>query len=132
MTNSVLIASWQIAGPGLEELVWATKRLCQVIVYGALGGRGGATPLPFGACFLRGAKIYGGFRIFDYTGNVRLGLPANQQLIAKAKSYLGTGLASGSFTAKIDRVFHGLGSYAAAHQYFESQDDVGKVVVSLE
>jgi len=60
-----------------------------------------------------------------------LGLPANQQLIAKAKSYLSTGLASGSFTAKIDRVFYGLGSYAAAHQYFESQDHVGKVVVSL-
>jgi NADPH:quinone reductase-like Zn-dependent oxidoreductase len=120
-----------VAGPGLEELVWATKRRGQVIVYGALGGHAGATSLPFGACFLRGVKLYAGFQVFDYTGNARLGLPTNRPATAKAKSFISKGLASGSFTAKIDRVFHGLDSYSGAHQHFESRAQVGKVVVSL-
>ena len=120
-----------VAGPGLEELVWATKRLGQIIVYGALGGKAGATSLPFGACFLRGVKLHAGFRIFDFTGNARLGLRTNQQATQRAKSFISRGLTSGSFTAKIDRVFHGLDKYVAAHQYLETGVQVGKIVVSL-
>jgi len=120
-----------VAGPGLEELVWATKRLGRVIVYGALGGNAGATPLPFGACFLRGIKLHAGFRVFDFTGNARLGPPTNQQATARAKSFISEGLASGAFTAKIDRVFNGLDKYLAAHQYLETGSQIGKIVVSL-
>ena len=120
-----------VAGPGLEELVWATKRLGQVIVYGALGGKAGATSLPFGACFLRGVKLHGGFRIFDFTGNARLGLPINHQATHRAKKFINRGLTSGSFTAKIDRVFYGLDKYVAAHQHLETGVQVGKIVVSL-
>ena len=120
-----------VAGPGLEELVWATKRLGQVIVYGALGGNAGATSLPFGACFLRGIKLHAGFRIFDFTGNARLGLPINHQATERAKNFINRGLALGSFTAKIHRVFYGLDQYVAAHQYLETGVQVGKIVVSL-
>ncbi len=120
-----------VAGPGLEELVWATKRLGQVIVYGALGGKAGATSLPFGACFLRGIKLHAGFRVFDFTGNSRLGLSANLQATARAKRFIRRGLASRSFTAKIDRVFYGLEGYVPAHQYIETGAQVGKIVVSL-
>ncbi|MGA8655379.1 MAG: zinc-dependent alcohol dehydrogenase family protein [Chthoniobacterales bacterium] len=120
-----------VAGPGLEELVWATKRLGQVIVYGALGGKAGATSLPFGACFLRGVKLHAGFKVFDFTGNSRLGLPVNLQATARAKKFISRGLASKSFSAKIDRVFHGLEEYIPAHQYIETGAQVGKVVVSL-
>ena len=120
-----------VAGPGLEELVWATKRLGQIIVYGALGGNTGATSLPFGACFLRGVKLHAGFRVFDFTGNARLGLPTNRQAMHRAKSFISKGLTSGSFTAKIDRVFYGLDKYVAAHQYLETGVQVGKIIVSL-
>jgi NADPH:quinone reductase-like Zn-dependent oxidoreductase len=96
-----------VAGPGLEELLWATKRLGRIIVYGTLGANAGATSLPFGACFLRGIKLHAGFRVFDFTGNARLGLPANQHATARAKSFISEGLASGAFTAKVDRVFIG-------------------------
>src|ERR1700730_8709913 len=58
-----------VAGPGLEELVWATKRAGHVIVYGNLGAMEYGTLLPLGACFLRGIKVYGSFRIFDFTGH---------------------------------------------------------------
>jgi NADPH:quinone reductase-like Zn-dependent oxidoreductase len=120
-----------VAGPGLEELVWATKRLGRVIVYGALGGNAGPTSLPFGASFSRGVKLHAGFRVFDFTGNARLGLPTNQQATARAKSFISEGLASGAFTAKIDRVFYGLDKYSAAHQYLQTGTQVGKIVVSL-
>jgi NADPH:quinone reductase-like Zn-dependent oxidoreductase len=120
-----------VAGPGLEELIWAAKRLGQVIVYGALGGEAGATSLPFGACFLRGVKLHAGFSVFDFTGNSRLGLPVNLQATARAKRFISRGLASNSFTAKIDRVFHGLEEYVPAHQYIETGAQVGKIVVSL-
>jgi len=120
-----------VAGPGLEELVWATKRLGQVIVYGALGGEAGATSLPFGACFLRGVKLHAGFRVLDFTGDSRLGLSTRRQAIARAKKSICRGLASGAFTAKIDRTFYGLDAYAAAHQYLESGAQIGKIIVSL-
>jgi NADPH2:quinone reductase len=120
-----------VAGPGLEELVWATKRLGQVIVYGALGGEAGATSLPFGACFLRGVKLHAGFRVFDFTGDSRLGLSTRRQATARAKKSICRGLASGVFTAKIDRTFYGLDAYAAAHQYLESGAQIGKIIVSL-
>jgi len=120
-----------VAGPGLEELIWATKRLGLVIVYGALGGKAGATSLPFGACFLRGVKLHAGFQVFDFTGNSRLGLPTNLKATARAKRFISRGLASGSFAAKIDRVFYGLDGYALAHQYIETGAQVGKIVASL-
>ena len=120
-----------VAGPGLEELVWATKRLGQIIVYGALGGNTGATSLPFGACFLRGIKLHAGFQIFDFTGNARLGRSINQQATERAKNFINRGLTSGWFTAKIDRIFYGLDQYVAAHQYLETGVQVGKIVVSL-
>jgi threonine dehydrogenase-like Zn-dependent dehydrogenase len=41
-----------VGGPGLEELVWATKRFGHIIVYGYLGAMEDATPLPLGARFL--------------------------------------------------------------------------------
>jgi NADPH:quinone reductase-like Zn-dependent oxidoreductase len=120
-----------VAGPGLEELIWATKRLGQVIGYGALGVNAGATSLPLGACFLRGVKLFAGFRVFDFTGNPRLSLIADLDAMARAKGFIQRGLASGSLRAKIDRVFHGLDEYAAAHRYLETGAQVGKIVISL-
>jgi NADPH:quinone reductase-like Zn-dependent oxidoreductase len=58
-----------VGGPGLEEMVWATRRLGWVIVYGTLGNHREATRLPLGACFIRGVKVYAGVTLFDFTGN---------------------------------------------------------------
>jgi NADPH:quinone reductase-like Zn-dependent oxidoreductase len=57
-----------VAGPGLEELVWATKRSGHVIVYGHLGAIEYKALLPFGAYFLRAINLHGSFRVFDFTG----------------------------------------------------------------
>jgi NADPH:quinone reductase-like Zn-dependent oxidoreductase len=121
-----------VGGPGLEELVWATKRFGHVIVYGYLGGMGNTTPLPLGACFLRGLNLHASYRIFDFTGYPRLGIPANREAVERAKRLVLGGLASKLFKPIIDRVFIGLDQYAAAHRYMGTNAQTGKIVVSLD
>jgi NADPH:quinone reductase-like Zn-dependent oxidoreductase len=120
-----------VAGPGLEELVWATSRSGHVIIYGHLGAMDSETSLPLGACFLRAIKVHAGFRVFDFTGHRRLGLPAKTEAVDRAKRLICDGLGSKLFSAKIDRVFSGLDQYAAAHRYMESNRQIGKIVISL-
>jgi NADPH:quinone reductase-like Zn-dependent oxidoreductase len=120
-----------VAGPGLEELIWATRRRGSVVVYGYLGAMDATTRLPLGACFLRGINLYPSFKVFDYTGNPKLGISGNSAALERAKSYIAPGLASGVLKPTIDRVFDGLGEYAAAHQYLGANTRIGKVIVSL-
>jgi NADPH:quinone reductase-like Zn-dependent oxidoreductase len=120
-----------VAGPGLEELVWATKRFGHVIVYGHLGAMEYGTLLPLGACFLRAIKVHSSFQVFDFTGHPRLGLQAKCEAVERAKKFISDGLASKLFSAKIDRVFFGLDEYAAAHRYMETNAQIGKVAVAL-
>jgi NADPH:quinone reductase-like Zn-dependent oxidoreductase len=120
-----------VAGPGLEELVWATRRLGVVIVYGYLGAMDAATRLPLGACFLRGINLYPSFKVFDYTGNPKLGICGKPAAGERAKSFIAAGLASGVLKPAIDRVFDGLGEYTAAHRYLSANTRTGKVIVSL-
>jgi threonine dehydrogenase-like Zn-dependent dehydrogenase len=47
-----------VAGPGLEELIWATRRFGWVIVYGQFGAMEPGTPSPLGTCALRGLKVH--------------------------------------------------------------------------
>jgi NADPH:quinone reductase-like Zn-dependent oxidoreductase len=120
-----------VAGPGLEELIWATKRFGWVIAYGQLGAMEYGTPLPLGACALRGLKVHVSFRVFDFTGHPKLGLPARTEAVERAKRFISDGLAAGRFSPKIDRVFDGLDAYAAAHRHMEKETRLGKVVISL-
>ncbi|MBV9873712.1 MAG: zinc-dependent alcohol dehydrogenase family protein [Verrucomicrobia bacterium] len=120
-----------VAGPGLEELIWATRRRGFVIVYGYLGAMDATTRLPLGACFLRGINLYPSFKVFDYTGNPKLGICGNSAAVERAKSFISAGLASGVLKPTIDRVFDGLSEYTAAHQYLNANTRTGKVVVSL-
>ena len=121
-----------VAGPGLQELVWATRRFGRVIVYGYLGALDATTPLPMGACFLRGLNLHTSFKIFDYTGHPKLGIRANAAAIERAKNFISAGLASGVLRPTIDRVFSGLREYAAAHQYMGTDRHAGKIVLSLQ
>jgi NADPH:quinone reductase-like Zn-dependent oxidoreductase len=120
-----------VAGPGLGELAWATKRSGHIVVYGHLGAMEHGTLLPLGACFLRAINVHGSFRIFDFTGHSRLGLKAKSDAIDRAKKFIFDGLASGLLSAKIDRVFFGLDEYAAAHRYMETNKQIGKIAVAL-
>lgn len=120
-----------VAGPGLEELVWATRKRGSVIVYGYLGAMDATTRLPLGACFLRGINLYPSFKVFDYTGNPKLGICRDPAAIERAKSFISSGLASGALKPTIDRVFDGLREYVAAQEYLSANTHIGKIIVSL-
>jgi NADPH:quinone reductase-like Zn-dependent oxidoreductase len=121
-----------VGGPGLEELVWATRRFGRLVVYGCLGAMEEATRLPLGACFLRGLNLHPTFRIFDFTGHPRLSIPPNREAVVRARRFVFDGLNDGAFQPKVDRVFKGLDQYAAAHEYMATDRQIGKIVVSLE
>jgi NADPH2:quinone reductase len=120
-----------VGGPGLEELMWATKRFGWIIVYGALGSGTQETRLPLGACLARGVKINAGMTAFDFTGDRRLGFVPNLPAVKRAKTFIAEGLADGILRPPIDRVFFGLEQYRLAQQYMETSDRIGKVVISL-
>jgi NADPH:quinone reductase-like Zn-dependent oxidoreductase len=120
-----------VGGPSLEELVWVTRRFGHVIVYGHLGAMEDTTPLPLGACFLRGLNLHTSYKIFNFTGHSRLGIPANREAIERAKRFVFDGLASKLLEPKIDRVFGGLEEYAAAHEYMGKNIQTGKIIVAL-
>ena len=90
-----------------------------------------ATPLPLGACFLRGLNLHTSYKIFDFTGHSRLGIPAKREAIERARRFVFDGLASELFKPKIDRVFVGLKEYAAAHDYLGTNAHIGKIIVAL-
>jgi NADPH:quinone reductase-like Zn-dependent oxidoreductase len=81
--------------------------------------------------FLARLNLHTSFKIFDFTGHPRLGIPANQEAIERAKRFVFDGLASELFKPKIDRVFAGLEEYAAAHDYMGANAQVGKIIVGL-
>jgi NADPH:quinone reductase-like Zn-dependent oxidoreductase len=81
--------------------------------------------------FSEGHQVHGSFRVFDFTGHPRLGLQAKPEAIDRAKKFISDGLASGLFSAKIDRVFVGLDEYATAHRYIGTNDQIGKIAVAL-
>jgi NADPH:quinone reductase-like Zn-dependent oxidoreductase len=89
-----------VGGPGLEELIWATKRFGWVVVYGQLGAMDNGTPFPLGACAFRGLKVHASFRVFDFTGHPKLGLPARAEAVERAKRFISNGLAAGRFSPK--------------------------------
>lgn len=121
-----------VGGPGVAELVWATKRFGHIIVYGHLGAMEEATPLPLGACFLQGLNLHASYKIFDFTGHPGLSIPPNRGAIERAKRFVFDGLATELFKPKIDRVFVGLEQYAAAHEYMGTNAQIGKIIVSLD
>jgi NADPH:quinone reductase len=121
-----------VAGPGLDALARATRGHGHIVVYGALGAMNGeVTPLPLMPAFARTIRLYAGYKIYDFTGHPRLGLPRDVGATERGKAFLLDGLASGQLRPRIDRVFQGLEQYADAHRYMESNAQSGKIVVSL-
>jgi hypothetical protein len=63
--------------------------------------------------------------------NPGLDLQAKPEAIDRAKQSISDGLASGLFSAKIDRVFVGLDEYAPRIATIETNDQIGKIAVAL-
>jgi NADPH:quinone reductase-like Zn-dependent oxidoreductase len=118
-----------VAGALANKLVQATAIRGHWIVYGLMDLT--PTPFPWLQLFIRSTR-FDVYKVFDFTGNSSLGLPANREAFARACRFITAGIADGSLPAvPIDREFQGLESLAEAMRYMASNRASGKIVVTL-
>jgi NADPH:quinone reductase len=110
-----------IGGPILAQLAEATARGGQIIEYGALSTE--PTPYPLFAALGKGLLIRG-YTLFEITGG------HNDHALARGRSFITEHLRSGAFIPRIDKVFP-LDKIADAHRYMESNEQIGKIVVTV-
>jgi NADPH:quinone reductase-like Zn-dependent oxidoreductase len=107
-----------VGGPTLAKLAQATERLGIIFLYGALDPE--PTPLPLFDVLGKWITIRG-YVLMEITGD-----PAR---LERAKKFVIDGLGDGSFKPLIARTFP-LSEIALAHRYLESNQQIGKVVVT--
>ena len=108
-----------VAGPGLEHLATAAANRATLFVYGALSPL--PTFFPVFAALMKSMKVQG-YNIFEITTDAKL--------LQQATGYIFEKLQSGTFKPRIDRCFS-LAHVAEAHRYMESNEHVGKIVVTV-
>jgi NADPH:quinone reductase-like Zn-dependent oxidoreductase len=117
--NGARIIFDPVAGPGLEKLAEAAAFEGIIFEYGALSMQ--PTPFPLMSALPKGLSIRG------YT---LMELRRDPQLLKTAKQYVFERLADGRFQPKIAKTFP-LAQSVEAYQYLESNQQVGKVVITV-
>jgi NADPH:quinone reductase-like Zn-dependent oxidoreductase len=108
-----------VAGPFVEKLAAAAAAGGTVFEYGALSAA--PTPFPLFAGIGKGLSIRG-YRLREVTGNARL--------LEVAVKYVFERLADGRFVPKIAKTFP-FRETVEAYRYLESNQQVGKVVITV-
>ena len=108
-----------VGGPTVNKLLQATAQLGIVFLYGALSTE--PTPLPLFDLLAKWATI---------RGYVMLEITSDPRRLERAKKFINEGLADGSFKPLIAKKFP-LDQIVEAHRYLESNQQVGKVVVTV-
>ncbi len=84
---------------------------------------------PFFPLFIKGARIYP-YKVFDFTGLPIVNLPVQSAAVERAKTYIINNLKNGTLKPVIAAKFQ-LDRIADAHRYMESNQQVGKIVISV-
>ena len=108
-----------VGGPTLAKLASAMARLGILFLYGALSPE--PTPLPVFDVLSKWITIRG-YVLMEITGDAGR--------LERGKAFVNEGLADGSFKPIIARTFP-LEEIVEAHRYLESNQQVGKVVVTV-
>ena len=108
-----------VAGPLLEQLAAITAPGGIIFEYGALAPH--PTPYPLFPALAKGLTIRG-YTLFE--------IVKNPEMLKRGKEYIYKGLESGSLKPIIDRIFP-LADMAEAHRYMASNQQKGKIVVTV-
>ena len=108
-----------VLGPGLEALASATAASGTIFAYGALSPK--PTPYPLFTALSKQLTLKG-YTLFEVV--------ADPELFTKAKEYVFDHLESREFTPRIDKTFP-LAEIVEAHRYMESNQQIGKIVVTV-
>jgi len=109
-----------VGGPYVDTLAQALAPRGILFVYGGLSGE--PTPYPHWPCAMKGLSMRGwvASEIWNHPHRYEA---AQERILA--------GLAGGQLRPVIAKTFHGLEQIAAANEFLESNQQVGKVVVTL-
>jgi NADPH:quinone reductase-like Zn-dependent oxidoreductase len=108
-----------VGGPTITKLAQATARLGILFLYGALSPE--PTPLPL-------FDVLG--RWLTIRGYVLMEITSDPQRLERGKRFVNDGLADGSFKPIIAKTFP-LEEIVEAHRYLESNQQIGKIVVTV-
>jgi NADPH:quinone reductase len=108
-----------VGGPTFTKLVQATSRLGIVFLYGALSPD--PTPLPLFEVLSKWVTI---------RGYVLMEITSDPARLEQAKAFINSGLAGGSLKPVIARTFP-LDEIVEAHRFLESNQQIGKIVVTV-
>ncbi len=108
-----------VAGPLLEQLAAVTAPGGIIFEYGALAPQ--PTPYPLFPVLAKGLTIRG-YTLFE--------IVKNPEMLKRGKDYIYQGLEAGSLKPIIDRTFP-LAEIAEAHRYMASNQQKGKIVVTV-
>lgn len=108
-----------IGGPLLEQLAAAAAPGGTIFEYGALSPE--PTPFPLFPALAKGLTVRG-YTLFE--------IVRDPEKLARGKQYIYDGLESGALKPIIDRTFP-LKAIADAHRYMESNQQKGKIVVTV-
>ena len=108
-----------VAGKELENLAEAAATNAIIFVYGALSPD--PTPFPLFAALGKGLW-FRGYTLFE--------IVAMPEVLSRAKTYIFDHLAAGKFNPKIAKTFT-LANIVDAHRYMESNEQIGKIVVTV-
>src|SRR5262245_6112139 len=108
-----------VGGPTVKKLVEATARLGIVFLYGALSTE--PTPLPLFQLLAKWLTIRG-YVMMEITND-----PAR---LDQAKKFINNGLDDGAFKPLIAKTFR-LDQIVDAHRFLESNQQIGKIVVTV-
>jgi NADPH:quinone reductase-like Zn-dependent oxidoreductase len=108
-----------VAGPFLEKLAQAAAKGGTIFEYGALSTA--PTPYPLFDALSKGLTVRG-YTLFE--------IVADPQMLGRAKQFIYDGLEAGTLKPIIARTF-ALEAIAEAHRYMESNQQIGKIVVTV-
>ena len=108
-----------VGGPTLTKLARATASLGTIFIYGALSPE--PTPYPLMEALGKWLTIRG-YTLIEIT--------SDPKRLEKGKKFVNDGLADGSFKPIIAKTFP-LDQIVEAHRYLESNQQIGKVVVTV-
>jgi NADPH:quinone reductase len=108
-----------VAGPGLETLAKAAGQGATIMEYGALDPE--PTPYPLFPAISKGLIIRG-YTLFE--------INRDPERSARARKFVTEKLADGTFKPIIAKTFK-LAEIVEAHRYMESNEQIGKIVVTV-
>lgn len=117
--NGARVVFDPVAGPTINKLAEATAQGGIIFQYGALSTE--ATPLPLFTILSKQLTIRG-YTLFE--------LATNPARLAKAKQFVTNGLASGKLKPIIAKTFP-FEQIVEAHRYMESNQQIGKIVITV-